>query len=105
MYFVDMNTAPNVVPVFVPCTFKPSIANAGKTLVCREGDGACMVVEPDGSQTRWCIPGADPGYDTAYTWADAIAGYVVFRSGAGANAPHDHPEQILGVPHAYRMVA
>lgn len=97
-YYIDINaTAPPF--TLNPCTFVPS-AVAGKTLLCRESDGASMVVEPDGSQVRWIEPGAD-NFDSLYTQGTVLSGHLVFRSAAGPNAPT--PPQVLGVPRAYRM--
>ena len=101
-YYIDM-LKNDPIPVFVPCTFVPSKV-PGKTLITRESDNASMVIEPDGSQVRWIAPGAD-NYDSPWTQADVLSGFAVFRSAAGSNAPPEHPEQILGVPHPFRMVA
>lgn len=84
----------------IPCTFVPSV-EVGKTLLCRESDGACMVVEPDGTQTRWELPGTD-GYDSPYTRATALGGFLVFRSAAPAGTP---PPEDKGVSRMYKMVA
>ena len=92
MYYVDL-TAPNI---FIPCTFVASKA-AGKTLLCRESDGFSMVVEPDGSQTRWEAPGTD-GYDSAWTQATILSGFIVFRSAS------DGPPPTKGVVRQWRAI-
>lgn len=89
MYRIDL-TLPETV---VPCTYEASIAAPGKTL-CVDEQGRSMVVEPDGTQTRW-IPRGDPAFDSPYTWGTELSGFLVYRS---ANGPD------LGVPRAYRMI-
>lgn len=79
-YYIDMSKS-DPIPVFLPCTFVPSAA-AGKELLTREGDGASMVIEPDGSQTRWMPPG-DPNFDSPWTQGTPLSGFLMFRSNAG----------------------
>lgn len=86
----------------IPCTYVPSV-NPGKTLLVRESDGASMCVEPDGSQVRWIAAGAS-NFDSAWTQFDALSGFAVFRSAAGAVPPPPTPAEILGVPRMYKMV-
>lgn len=89
MYRIDLQ-APSVL---VPCTFVPSTATPGKTL-CINEDGSSLVVEPDGSQQR-TIPAGQPNWDSPWTQATAVDGFLVFRSANGPNP---------GVPRGYRMI-
>lgn len=89
MYRIDL-IAPSFV---VPCAFIPSTAAPGKT-ICVNEDGSALVVEPDGSQVRTVAAGA-ANWDSPYTQADVIDGFLVYRSANGANP---------GVPRAYKMV-
>lgn len=89
MYFIDLKF-PDVV---VPCTFVASVI-PGKTLLVRE-DGSSMVVEPDGSQSRW-VPAGDPNFDSPWTQGTPLSGFLVFRSSGGPTLP--------GVPRAFRMI-
>ena len=87
-YAIDLHSP----DVLMPCSFVASV-QAGKTLHVRE-DGFSMVVEPDGSQTRWMPPG-DPNWDSPWTRGDVMAGFHVYRSANGPNP---------GVPRGYRMI-
>ena len=49
-----------------------------------------MVVEPDGSQTRWIDAGAD-NFDSEWTRGDVMSGFLVYRSNGG-------------IPRAFRMI-
>lgn len=93
MYRIDMAAPVTAIPVFVPCTFVQSARAPGKT-ICVNEDGSSLVVEPDGSQKRTVAAGAD-NWDSAYTQASAVDGYLIYRSANGANP---------GVPRAYRMI-
>jgi hypothetical protein len=89
-YRIDLN-APSVL---VPCTFVPSSV-PGKTL-CVNEDGGTLVVLPDGTQR----PGPDepansPNWDSPWTQATVLSGFLVYRSPSGPNT---------GVPRGYRMV-
>jgi hypothetical protein len=88
-YRIDLNSPATL----VPCTFVPSTAAPGKTLSVNE-DGSTIVVEPDGSQTRTVPPG-DPNWDSPWTQATVIDGFLVYRSAT---------ERTLGVPRGYKMV-
>lgn len=88
-YRIDLK-APDVL---VACSFVPSTAAPGKTL-CVNEDGASIVVEPDGSQVR-TVPAGDGNWDSPWTQATIISGFLVYRSAAGTNP---------GVPRGYRMV-
>ena len=92
-YYIDLDQ-PLTSHSPIPCTFVASKTPA-KTLLCRESDGASMVVEPDGSQTRW-MPPTDPNFDSAWTQGEPLGGFIIFRS---AN------ETTKGVPRQYKMVA
>ncbi len=87
-YAIDLH-APDVL---MPCSFVASV-QAGKTLHIRE-DGASMVVEPDGSQTRW-IPAGQENWDSPWTRGDVMSGFHIYRSAAG---------NVQGVPRGYRMI-
>lgn len=78
--------------ILVPCTFIPS-AEAGKTL-CVNEDGSTIVIEPDGTQSR-TVPAGDPAWDSPYTRATILSGFLIYRS---ANGPD------LGIPRGYRMI-
>lgn len=93
MYRIDMSAPVTAVPKFVPCTFVQSTRAPGK-LLCVNEDGSSLVVEPDGSQTR-TVPAGGDNFDSAYTQATAVDGYLIYRSADGANP---------GVPRAYRMI-
>lgn len=88
MYRIDLNNP----AVLVPCMFVASV-EPGKTL-CVNEDGSSLVVEPDGSQTR-TIPAGQPNWDSEWTRAETLSGFLVYRS---ANA------QTAGTPRAYRMI-
>lgn len=89
-YAIDL-AAPTVL---IPGTFEPSVAAPGKTLFVDEQNRS-MVVEPDGSQTRWITRG-DPNFDSPWTWGVVLSGYLIYRSAT---------DQTPGVPRAYRMLA
>lgn len=91
MYRIDLQ-APETLITLIPCQFVASV-EAGKTL-CLDEDGRAMVVEPDGSQTRW-MPAGDPNWDSPWTRGTELSGFLVYRS---AN------EQTTGTPRAYRMI-
>lgn len=86
MYYIAL-TDPTNTPV--PCTFVPSIEQ-GKTLTINES-GQSMVVEPDGSQSRWIDP-SDPNFDSEWTRGTPLSGFIVYRS-----TP-------TGIPRAFRMI-
>lgn len=88
-YRIDLKTP----DVLAPCSFVASNAAPGKTLSVNE-DGSSMVVEPDGSQVR-SVPAGDNNWDSPWTQATIISGFLVYRSAAGTNP---------GVPRGYRMV-
>lgn len=88
-YRIDL-TKPDVL---VACTFPASVAAPGKTLSVNE-DGSSIVVEPDGSQVR-SVPAGDPNWDSPWTQATVLSGFLVYRSAAGATH---------GVPRGYRMI-
>lgn len=79
--------------VLIPGTFEPSIAAPGRTLFVDEQDRS-LVVEPNGSQTRW-IPRGEAGFDSPYTWGTELAGFLIYRSANGADP---------GMPRGYRMI-
>ncbi len=90
-YSVDVQL-PHV--ALVPCAFVPSANAPGKTLMCRESDGASAVVEPNGTQVRWVLP-SDPNFDSPWTQGLVMSGFLVYRS----STPTDS-----GVPRGYRMI-
>ncbi len=92
-YRIDL-TAPTVL---ISCTFVPSTAAPGKTLAVND-DGTAIVVLPDGSQRGASEP-PGPNWDSPWTQATVISGYLVYRSDGGPNA---HPNM---VPRGYRMLA
>lgn len=89
MYYIDLK----VPDTLVPCTFTASTTAPGHALIVRE-DGASMVVEPDGSQTRW-MPAGDPNFDSPWTQGTVLSGFLVYRS--------SNP-QTKGTPRGYRMI-
>lgn len=88
-YRIDLH-APDVL---VACAFVPSVAAPGKML-CVNEDGSSVVVLPDGSQR---VPSEPPGpnWDSPWTQATVLSGFLVYRSPNGAD---------LGKPRGYRMV-
>ena len=94
-YRIDL-TAPTVL---VPCTFVNSIVS-GKTISVNE-DGTAVVVLPDGSQR---VPSEPPGpdWDSAWTQATVMSGYLVYRS-SGQLVPGG--PVVPGTPRGYRMLA
>lgn len=82
---------------FIPCSFVPSVAAPGMTL-CVNEDGSALVVLPDGTERSTPEP---PGehWDSPWTQATALSGYLMYRSDGG---PEAHPNR---VPRAYRMIA
>lgn len=95
-YRIDMNSP--TIPI--PCTFVASSV-PGK-MICVNEDGTALVVNPDGTER---VNPEPPGqnWDSAWTQFESLSGLAVYRSPGGPTAPK--PEQILGVPRAYRMVA
>lgn len=88
-YRIDLNAPATL----VPCTFVPSVAAPGKTL-CVNEDGTSVVVLPDGSQR---VPSEPPGpnWDSPWTQATVLSGFLVYRSAAGADP---------GKSRGYRMI-
>lgn len=82
-----------MIPMLIACTFVPSTAAPGKTL-CVNEDGSTVCIEPNGSQVRTIPAGAD-NWDSPYTQATIIDGYLVYRSANGANP---------GQPFGFRML-
>ncbi len=88
-YSIDLTTP----DVLLPCSFVASTVAPGKMLTVGE-DGSSMVVEPDGSQTRWVSAGS-PNWDSPWTQATPLGGFLVYRSANGVDP---------GVPRGYRMI-
>lgn len=88
-YRIDLVTP----AVLVACTLVPSTVAPGKTL-CVNEDGSTVVVEPDGSQTR-VVPAGHENWDSPWTQADLIDGFLVYRSQNGPTA---------GVPRGYKVI-
>lgn len=86
-YRIDLNSPATL----TPCSLVPSTHAPGKTL-CVNEDGSSLVVLPDGSQR---VPPGEPAssgnWDSPWTQADLIDGFLVYRSSGG-------------VPRGYRII-
>lgn len=87
-YRIDLDSP----AVLVPHTLIPSVKAPGKSISVNE-DGSALGVDPNGDPIS--VPAGDPNFDSAYTVADVIGGFLVYRS---ANPPN------LGTPRGYKLV-
>lgn len=76
-----------------PCTFVPSTAAPGKTLIVEPG-GNTLVVLPNGSERSTSEP-PGPNWDSPWTWGEVYGELIIYQSASGTNP---------GVARAYRMV-
>lgn len=88
-YRIDLNSPATL----VPCSFVASTAAPGKWLSVNE-NGNTLVVLPDGSQRANDEP-PGPNWDSPWTQAEKLSGFLVYRSANGQNP---------GVPRGYKMV-
>ncbi len=96
MYRIDLDSPARV----IPCSFVASARVPGKTL-CVNENGHTIVVLPNGLERANDEPPGDD-WDSPYTQATVVDGFLVYRSAAGPSAPT--PPEVLGVPRAYRML-
>ncbi len=59
-------------------------------------DGSSVVVLPDGSQRATYEPAGSPNFDSPWTRATLVDGYLVYRSEGGPTIP--------GIPRAYKVI-
>lgn len=83
-YRIDLNTPATV----VPCSLTPSVKAPGKS-ICVNEDGTALGVDPNGHEVPPVPPG--PDFDSEYTVAEVLGGFLVYRSAGG-------------VPRAYKVI-
>lgn len=87
-YRIDLKTP----DVLVPHTLIPSVKAPGKSISVNE-DGSALGVDPNGTEVS--VPADDPGFDSAYTVADVVGGFLIYHSPQPPNP---------GVVRGYKLV-